>query len=210
MSFRRRLRNAGFAARRCFGPDFRFLEGVHSWPIIEPLCQFGHPKHIRIGEAVRFLRGAVVLADPVGAVEIGSHSVICPYAVIQSAGGRIVVGRNTCVGDFCSLYGQGGLRIGDDVMIASGVRIVPSKHTFANPRLPISAQPSTSSGIEIAAAVWIGTNAVILDGVRIGYGAVVGAGAVVNRPVPAGAIVGGVPARLLHYRPGFEEVVPTT
>lgn len=207
MFLRQRLSDAKFAARRCFGPGFGFIEGVRSFPTIEPMCQFAHPRHIRIGGAVRFLRGATVLADPVGTIDIGPGSSICRYAVVQSAGGTISMGRNALIGDFCSLYGQGGLRIGDDVMIASGVRIVPSKHTFADPTLPISAQGSTSTGIEIQDAVWIGANAVILDGVRIGKGAVVGAGAVVTRSVPPGAIVGGVPARILRFRPGYGEVV---
>ena len=100
MSFHHGLRGASFAVRRCFGPRFTFLAGRRSWPSIEPLCQFGHPKHIRIGEAIRFLRGAVVLADPHGPIEIGSHTAVCRYAVMQSVGGSITIGRRTCVGDF--------------------------------------------------------------------------------------------------------------
>ena len=206
MPFRYMLRGASFSVRRYFGPHFAFMAGPRSWPTIEPLCKFEHPRQIRIGEAVRFLRGAVLLADHNGPIEIGSHTAICRFAVIQAAGGSVAIGQRACVGDFCSLYGQGGLRIGDDVMIASDVRIVPNKHTFAEPDLPISAQASTSVGIDIGDGVWVGTNAVILDGVTIGHGAIVGAGAVVNRSVPAGAIVGGVPSRILRYRPGFSEV----
>jgi acetyltransferase-like isoleucine patch superfamily enzyme len=61
-------------------------------------------------------------------------------------------------------------------------------------------QPGTAARISVENETWIGANAVILEGVSIGSGAVVAAGAVVTRPVPANAIVGGVPAKVLRYR----------
>lgn len=61
-------------------------------------------------------------------------------------------------------------------------------------------EDKTNKKIEIGNDVWIGTNAIILPGVKIGDGAVIGAGAVVTKDVPPYAIVGGVPAKLIRYR----------
>ena len=146
----------------------------------------------------------MVLADERGRIELGDDSIICRFTVAQSLGGVIRIGKRTAIGDFCNLYGYaGGVDIGDDVMVASGCRIVASAHGTDNLALPMVAQLSTYRGIKIANDVWLGTNAVVLDGVDIGQGAIVGAGAVVTKNVPPFAIVVGVPARVLKYREGF-------
>jgi len=184
-------------------PRFDLVGGFRHAPTIEPLCQFSKTDRIRLGHGVRFLRGAVVLADGGGTISLGDGSIICRFAVVQAMDGRIEIGDRSVVGDFSNLYGHdGGLVIGRDVMIASGCRIIPSRHTFEEPDVPVSRQPGSSEGIAIGDGCWIGTNVAILDGVRIGDGAIIGAGAVVNRPIPAFAIAVGVPARVLRYRPG--------
>jgi acetyltransferase-like isoleucine patch superfamily enzyme len=146
----------------------------------------------------------MVYADPVGSVKLENGVRICCFAQVASHGGVIRIGCDSLVGDYSNLYGQGGLEIGSNVMIASGVRIVANSHTFDRLDIPISQQPCVSRGIRIGDGVWIGTNAVILDGVSIGDGAVVAAGAVVTKEVPPFAIVGGVPARLIKMRPGVQ------
>jgi len=172
-------------------------------PHVEDLCQFEFAHNIRLGNRVRFLRGAVVLADPQGRIILEDDALVCRFAVIQSFGGTVRIGARTAVGDFCNLYGfEGGLDIGCDVLFASGCRVVPSSHGFDDPSLPVAAQPSSSKGIRIGDGAWIATNAVLLDGVKIGRGAVVGAGAVVTRDVPDYAIVAGVPAKILRFRSG--------
>ena len=191
-------------ARR-FWCRFSKLNGaVKSPPHVAELCQFAHPRNIFLGNRVRFLRGAMVLADPAGRIELGDDAIIRRFAVLESLVGLIRIGKRSGVGDFSNLYGYtGGLEIGDDVLMASGCRLVPSQHGIGDPSRPIAAQPSTSRGIKIASNVWLGANVVILDGVSIGLGAVIGAGAVVTKDVPAYAVVGGVPARIIKYREGF-------
>jgi acetyltransferase-like isoleucine patch superfamily enzyme len=176
-----------------------------TYPVVEAGCEFDDCSRIAVGRHVRFLRGAVVLAQG-GTIQLGDDSVVARYAVVQATGGRIRIGSRVAVGDFCSLYGQGGLDIGDDVLIASGVRIVPNRHTFEQPGKAIAKQTDVSRGIAIGDRAWIGTNAVILDGVRVGADAVVGAGAVVNHHVKSGEIVAGVPARRIRFRPGYDEL----
>jgi acetyltransferase-like isoleucine patch superfamily enzyme len=171
-------------------------------PRVEKYCTFVEPSRIFAAAGVEFRQGAIVRADPLGKITIGRSSVIGRYAIVESVGGEITIGERVLISDMTNIYGQGGLFIDDDVMIACGSRVIPNEHTFQSPGVPVSKQPCTSSGIRIESGVWIGANVCILDGVTVGEGAVVGAGAVVTRNVPAYGVVAGIPARLIKYRTG--------
>ncbi len=114
--------------------------------------------------------------------------------------GFIHFGRRVFVGPHCTLFGAGGIEIGDDVLLSPHVVITSHQHTFDRVDIPIREQPSQFAPVVVEADVWVGAGAVVLPGVRIGRGAVVGAGAVVTRDVPAGAVCAGVPARLQRCR----------
>jgi len=177
-----------------------------SYPKIEPCCQFGCSKRIILGSNVSFLWGAVIIADATGRIEIGDNSTLCRYSILQSVGGVISIGTDSLVGDFCNLFGQGSLTIGNHVMISSGVRIIPNQHTFNDPSMPINQQPCFSQGIVIKDGVWVGANCCILDGVTVGTGAIIGAGSIVTKDVPDYAIAVGVPAKVIRMRPGFAQL----
>lgn len=112
-----------------------------------------------------------------------------------------MLGDRVEINNWAIVNGTGGVVIGDDTLIGPGAKIISYQHQYA-PGTPIRAQPSQASPIRIGKDVWIGANAVVLAGVTIGDGAVVGAGAVVTRDVPAGAVVAGVPARIIKWRTG--------
>ena len=112
----------------------------------------------------------------------------------------VSIGAGSMVGENCFLDGYGGLTIGRNVMVAHSASIISEDHGFASRRVPIRRQPKTRGPIVIADDVWIGCGARILKGVTIGEGAIVAAGAVVTRDVPAFSIVGGVPARVIGTR----------
>lgn len=112
-----------------------------------------------------------------GDVSFGAHCTVNPYAMIS--------GKVSC---------------GDGVRIASHVSLVGFNHGYDDPDTPIYKQKHETLGITIEDDVWIGANAVVVDGVTIGRGAVIAAGAVVSKDVPSMAIVGGVPAKVLRYR----------
>ncbi|KRA97433.1 hexapeptide transferase [Devosia sp. Root685] len=112
-----------------------------------------------------------------GDVEFGAHCTVNPYAMIS-----------------------GKVRCGYGVRIASHASLVGFNHGYDDPDMPIYLQNHESLGITIEDDVWIGANAVIVDGVTVGRGAVIAAGAVVSKDVPPMAIVGGMPAKVLRFR----------
>jgi acetyltransferase-like isoleucine patch superfamily enzyme len=96
------------------------------------------------------------------------------------------------------LRGQGGIAIGDDVYLAPLVQLLAVNHIYHDTSRPISHQGITAQGIVVEDGAWIGGGAIVLDNVRIGRNAVVGAGAVVTRDVPAYSVVVGNPARVVR------------
>ncbi|CAK0775913.1 Acetyltransferase [Gammaproteobacteria bacterium] len=159
------------------------------------------PRQVHLAEGVvvdDFVQVIATSRRP-DAIRIGQGSFLRSFAMLNAGPpeGFIHIGANSGIGQGTILYGNGGLTIGDRVMIAGQCFLVASSHRFDDPNLPIVDQGFTASGILIEDDVWIGAGAKILDGVTIGRRAIVGANAVVNRSVPAGARVGGVPARVL-------------
>ena len=131
------------------------------------------------------------------AIRIGPGTFVRSNAMLNAGPpeGFIHVGRDSGIGQGTILYGNGGLTIGDKVMIAGQCFIVASSHKFDDPTTPVHDQGFSARGITIEDNVWIGAGAKILDGVTIGAGAIVGANAVVTRSVAPKARVAGVPAR---------------
>jgi len=115
-------------------------------------------------------------------IEIGSNSSIGPRAVILGMG-----------------WG-GALTIGDNVMMGPDVVICASEHVHSNLDIPMCQQGSFTSKVVIEDDVWIGLRSIILQGVSIGKGTIVGAGAVVTKDIPPYSIVGGVPAKVIKSR----------
>ena len=96
--------------------------------------------------------------------------------------------------------GGGSVRIGNDVNIGPNTVIDPSNHVFSRTDIPICAQGLSFGDIVIEDDVWIGANVVVTQGVRIGRGCVIGAGAVVTRSIPPYTVALGVPARPVKTR----------
>jgi len=178
--------------------------GIHRRTYIGRHATLRCPRHITTEEGVVIDDFAQLIAtsrEPV-AIKIGANSFVRSFAMINAGPpeGFVRIGRNSGIGQGTILYGNGGLTIGDNVMIAGQCFVVASSHQFDDPTKPISEQGYTAKGIVIEDNVWIGAGAKILDGVTIGKGGIVGANAVVTRSVPPGEHVGGIPARPLARR----------
>lgn len=137
-------------------------------------------------------------------IVIGAGSKLFEFAVIRAVGGAgdVVIGKRCMINPHCVLYSGSGIQIGDDVALAPGVQVVPANHAYARRDIPIAKQGFLPSkgGVVIGDDVWIGANAVLLDGATIGRGAIIAAGAVVAGAVPEYEIWGGVPARKIGAR----------
>ena len=161
-----------------------------------------HGESIILGEDIFIADGCHLRSEGGGArITLGSKSVLAYGVMLLTHGGTIELGENCSVNEYCMLYGHGGLKIGNNVSIATGTVIVPANHNFSRRDVPFKLQGSTGHGIALEDDIWVGANATILDGVRIGKGAIVGAGAVVTRDVAPYTIVGGTPARFIKERP---------
>ncbi|NOX61912.1 MAG: acyltransferase [Chloroflexi bacterium] len=173
--------------------------------------QLLNTKKLRVGRSVTLeddvkidalSRHGVVLGDN---VSIGRFSVIECTGVLQHLGQGFSMGANSNLGDYNFVGAAGGVSIGENVLIGQGVRFHSEDHVFARADIPIKAQGVTNKGIVVEDDVWLGSGAILLDGVRVGRGAVVAAGSVVTKDVPPFAVVGGVPARVLKYRGEVED-----
>ncbi|HOW42468.1 MAG TPA: acyltransferase [Candidatus Omnitrophota bacterium] len=153
-------------------------------------------KNVYIGPQCRLsVRGG-------GRITIGDNVRLEPFVQISTFGGDVHIGNNVIVGEFSVLYGHGGLRIGNDVLIATHTVFIPANHHCDKTDCLIRLQGESRQGIRVGDDCWIGTHAVILDGVSIGDHAVVGAGSVVTHSVGAAEVVAGNPARLIRKRGG--------
>ncbi|MDD5566238.1 MAG: acyltransferase [Candidatus Omnitrophica bacterium] len=168
---------------------------------ISPLAEIRYPRRIRLAESVVLERHSRLCANGTNAViTIGANTTVSPYALLKSNNGTIILGSRCSVNDYAILYGYGGLTIGNNVHIASHAVVVASQHDYAKLETPDFSKDMLGKGIKIEDNVWIGAHAVILDGVTIGTGAVIGAGAVVVKDIPPFSVAVGVPARVIKTR----------
>jgi acetyltransferase-like isoleucine patch superfamily enzyme len=145
-----------------------------------------------------FLQSGVVIRNP-SRVELGARVRIGRAAVLSSerADGTLRVGDDTWIDRGCHIDFSGALEIGSGCTLSAEV----SLYTHDHGRDPRSAPQARR--LRIGDRVWIGTGASILQNVgEIGDGALIAAGAVVTRAVPAGALVAGNPARVLDTEAG--------
>lgn len=142
-----------------------------------------------LGQYLRtaFLRFSIARCHPSAVVEFGT--------ILSSA--SLELGENVYVGPMCHI---GWALVGRDVLVGSAVHIPsgPDTHGIADPARPIREQPGTPRPVSVGAGCWIGSAAIVMH--DIGEGTVVAAGAVVTRPLPAGVIAGGIPAKILRSR----------
>ncbi len=109
-------------------------------------------------------------------------------------GKNITVGKGVFINSGCRFQDQGGIVIGDGALIGHSVVLATLNHDFA----PEKRGDLHPAPIHIGKNVWIGAHATVVPGVTIGDGAIVAAGAVVTKDVPANTIVGGVPAAVIR------------
>ncbi len=182
---------------------YRLMMRLEGLPAIEDGVRLRFASRIRLKRGSYLDHGVYIHACPDG-VTIGERSYVMANSILHVYNFRglphagITLGDDCLIGEANVIRGQGGVRIGNRVYTSPLCQIIAVNHVFDDPNRPFIGQGITAEGIVIEDDVWIGSGAVITDGVTIGKGAVIAAGAVVTQDVPAHALVGGVPARVIR------------
>jgi acetyltransferase-like isoleucine patch superfamily enzyme len=174
-----------------------------SWPRLLP-------GRVLIGPGTKLNSATLSAREPDGcSLAIGEESNIEASLVLERANARITIGSRTHVGGGTLLAAASSIEIGDDVLIAFDALIMDhNSHSlkFNERRHDVrdwirgtkNWSTVTIMPVKISNKAWIGVRAMILKGVTIGEGAIVGAGSIVTRDVPAWTIVGGNPAQVIR------------
>ena len=181
---RKRMLNAKYArlALRLLRTKLRLGRGLR----LDGLAFVGPRCTIQIGER--------------GRVELGRWSWIGHGSKLRCHEGVISIGAKTVLGQECTISAYQHVSIGRECVIADRVMLIDFDHGMVEVDRPIRLQGIYMRDVRVGNNVWIGYGAAILRGVTVGDNAVIGTYAVVTHDVPANAIVGGVPARVLRMR----------
>jgi acetyltransferase-like isoleucine patch superfamily enzyme len=149
---------------------------------------------VRFERLVKHWRNALLIAQ----LKSCGTGTYFHWPIVVMEPGRVEIGCDVSVNAFVHIWGSGGVTIGDRTLIASHVAITSVTHDYNSPEMN---KTIVNKPVVIGPDVWIGSHAVIMPGINVGSGAVIGAGCVVTRDVPVGAIVVGVPGRVVGNRP---------
>ena len=194
---------------------YRLILRSDGFPAIEDHVRLCIPSNIHLGRHVYLDHGVYLHACPQG-ISIGDETFVMHgtelhvynFRDLPDAG--IWIGSNCFIGESCLVRGQGGVRIGDSVLLAPRVQVLAVDHLFGDVTQPVIQQGITARGIVVEDGAWIGAGAILLDGVRVGSGAVIGAGAVVTQDVPAHSVAVGAPARVMRRCDAAEQARKVT
>jgi acetyltransferase-like isoleucine patch superfamily enzyme len=145
-------------------------------------------------------RNVVLQIGPRGRIELGRWSWLGHGTKIRCHEGVVSVGAKTVLGQDCTISAYQHVSIGRECVIADRVMLIDFDHGTVEVDRPIRLQGIYKRDVRVGNNVWIGYGACILRGVTVGDNAVIGTNSVVTKDVPANAVVGGVPARVLRMR----------
>jgi acetyltransferase-like isoleucine patch superfamily enzyme len=187
--------------KQLYGPLFKRMgKGV----ILGKGIALRHPARISLGDQVAIDDNVLLDASgPEGSkVEIGDQVIVSRNCVIQGKSGPLTIGARTDIGCNTIITSPAaGIEIGQAVLIAGNCYIGGSRYIADRLDVPMMDQGIYSKGPTIIEdGCWLGAGATVLDGVRIGKGSIVGAGAVVTKDLPDYSIAVGTPAQVVRMR----------
>lgn len=133
-------------------------------------------------------------------VTIQRDSILICTGVIRDLGVGINIGDNVGLNSRVYFGGQGGIEIGNNVIVGPDVKIFSENHNYKKTDVLIKDQGESRLGVKIGNDCWIGAGAIILDGVNLSDGCVVAAGSVVTKSFEAFSVIGGIPAKKIKTR----------
>ncbi len=161
-----------------------------------------HPHKIHIGDNVMIDDNCLLDAKGTSnrGITIGSGVFVGRNSILSSKNGDIELADGVNIGFNCEVFSASRVSIGRDTLLAAYCYVIGGDHDWSDPAQPVLAQGRKSDGVTIGAGAWLGAGAKVLDGVSIGDRAVIGAGAVVKDAIPEAAIAVGMPARVIGSR----------
>lgn len=151
-------------------------------------------------------RGLELKVEPRGEVRFGRFVWIGDGTKIRCHEGVVEIGDKTVMGQECTISAYQRVRIGAECVIADRAMFIDFDHGVVEVERPIRLQGIYKRDVEVGNNVWIGYGACILRGVRVGDNSVIGTNSVVTKDVPANAVVGGIPARIIRMREAPREL----
>jgi acetyltransferase-like isoleucine patch superfamily enzyme len=135
-----------------------------------------------------------------GKISFGRFVWIGDGAKIRCHEGEVEIGPKTVLGQECTISAYRRVRIGEQCVIADRAMFIDFDHGVVEVERPIRVQGIYMRPVEVGSNVWIGYGACVLRGVRVGDNSILGTNSVITKDVPANAVVGGVPAKVLRMR----------
>jgi acetyltransferase-like isoleucine patch superfamily enzyme len=144
--------------------------------------------------------GVVLQVGKQAQLRLGRWSWVGHGTKIRCHEGLVEIGAKTVMGQECTISAFQQVKIGRECVIADRVMFIDFDHGVVEVERPIRLQGIYKRDVNVGNNVWIGYGACILRGVTVGDNAIIGTNSVVTRDVPANAVVGGVPARVIRMR----------
>ncbi|HEY6732074.1 MAG TPA: acyltransferase [Solirubrobacterales bacterium] len=151
-------------------------------------------------------RGLELKIEPRGEIRFGRFVWIGDGTKIRCHEGAVEIGEKTVMGQECTISAYQRVRIGNECVIADRAMFIDFDHGMVEVERPIRLQGIYKRDVEVGNNVWIGYGACVLRGVSIGDNSVIGTNSVVTKDVPANAVVGGIPARIIRMREAPQEL----
>ena len=186
---------------------WRFMRanGMLSWPYAVLLARFAWLKLRWRGrlatDGIAFVCPGVTFEIGKDAtVHLGRWSWLGHGTKVRAHEGDVHVGAKTVIGQECTITAFQHISIGRECIVADRVMLIDFDHGVVEVERPVRAQGIYKRDVRVGHNVWVGYGACFLRGVTVGDNAIVGTSTVVTKDVPANAIVGGAPARVLRMR----------
>ena len=156
------------------------------------------------GKGARICSHSRLDVMPFNKFELGDNSTIEDFCTINNGVGDVMIGNRTRIGMSNVIIGP--VSVGNDVMFAQNIVLSGLNHGYEDISISPHNQPLTKRKITIGDDVWIGANSVIVAGITVGKHAVIAAGSIVTKDIPAYTVVGGNPAKIIkQYNPQNKE-----
>lgn len=191
----------GFAARSLAYPPLFSRCGKR--PAIGRGVLLRIPRQISLGAGVLIDDNAALdVRGAQGRIDIGDRVSIGRLTTIAAKHGTITLEPGCNIGSYCRVATNSRIEIGESVLMGAYCYIGPGNHTEGTSEEPLIARPmEIKGGVTIGAHAWLGTRVTVLDGVRIGKRAIIGAHSLVKDDIPDDAVAVGVPAKVIRIRP---------